>query len=105
MKRLIRYFILVLMIGLGCWSTFRAEAANHVADYINIPPVLTVGGVDPNLLLLIDNSASMNDLAYVDDQRYCYDDNYDPGSAHVGYFEPGTWYGYNLGAEKFAANT
>jgi type IV pilus assembly protein PilY1 len=103
MKQLKKYFILFLMMAIPLWSALEAEAVNNVADYTSVPPVMTVGGMDPNLLLLIDNSSSMSDLAYVNDQRYCYDDNYDPSATFVGYFEPETWYGYNFGAAKFEA--
>ena len=67
---------LILSLTLVCGSN-TVEAANTMADYISTPPFLSGGGVTPNLLLLIDNSASMYDLAYVDDQGYCYDETYD----------------------------
>ncbi len=106
MKKLKMYGIifLILSLTLVCGSN-TVEAANSMAGYISTPPFLSGGGVTPNLLLLIDNSASMYDLAYVDDQGYCYDDTYDSTSTYVGNFEPGTWYGYNLGAEKFELKT
>jgi len=106
MKKLKMYGIifLILSLTLVCGSN-TVEAANSMAGYISTPPFLSGGGVTPNLLLLIDNSASMYDLAYVDDQGYCYDDTYDSTSTYVGNFEPGTWHGYNLGAEKFELKT
>ncbi|MEA3359637.1 MAG: PilC/PilY family type IV pilus protein [Thermodesulfobacteriota bacterium] len=58
-------------------------------------PAFFATGVDPNLLLLIDNSASMYDLAYVDEQKYCFDDSYDESTTYAGYFEDGTWYYYD----------
>jgi type IV pilus assembly protein PilY1 len=76
-----------------------------MSTYVSTPPFLSGGGVDPNLLLLIDNSASMYDLAYVDDQGYCYDDTYSSTNTYVGYFEPTTWYGYNSTAQRFELKT
>ncbi len=38
-------------------------------DYCITPPFI-VGGVNPNLLLMIDNSASMFDLSYLDKGRF-----------------------------------
>jgi len=100
------YGLILLLFLLILVSVFtRAEAANTMAAYISTPPFLAGGGVEPNLLLLIDNSASMYDLGYVDDQRYCYDDNYDPTETYVGYFEPTGWYAYNLAAKTFEAKT
>ncbi|MDY6970772.1 MAG: PilC/PilY family type IV pilus protein, partial [Thermodesulfobacteriota bacterium] len=71
-----------------------------------MPPFLAAG-VDANLLMIIDNSASMLDLAYVDevDQDYCYDDTYTPGSTYAGYFPPHTWYAYDFGDGQFEART
>ena len=51
MKQLKKYFILFLMMAIPLWSALEAEAVNNVADYTSIPPVMTVGGMDPNLLL------------------------------------------------------
>ena len=51
--------------------------------------------MDPNLLLILDNSASMNDLAYVGSQGTCYDDTYSSTETYAGYFENGTWYSYS----------
>ena len=92
MKKLKTYGVIFLTLSLTlmCGSS-RAEAANTMADYISTPPFLSGGGVTPNLLLLIDNSASMYDLAYVGDAGYCYDDTYDSASIYVGNFEPGSW--------------
>ena len=68
-------------------------------NYCNLPP-LAGFGVKPNLLLLIDNSASMYDLAYTDNTRYCLDDVADTYSKtaepYPGYFDPGTFYSYTF---------
>lgn len=66
-------------------------------DYCITPPFI-VGGVNPNLLLMIDNSASMFDLAYIDKGSttrtpfYCYDNTYNFGLHYAGYFQD--WYHY-----------
>ncbi len=66
-----------------------------------VPAFLSEGGMDPNLLLLIDNSASMYDLAYVDDQKYCFDDSFDENTNYAGYFDRGTWYYYDFTTSQF----
>ena len=53
-------------------------------------PAFLGTSIDPNLLLLIDNSASMYDLAYVDAAQYCFDDTYNIASSYAGYFEEDT---------------
>ncbi len=58
-------------------------------------PAFLASGVDPNLLLIIDNSASMLDLAYVNGATTCYDDSYSDSTTYAGYFEATTWYTYN----------
>ena len=70
------------------------------------PPFLAFG-VDPNLLLLIDNSGSMIDMAYVETNSQCFDDAYDPATTYAGYFFPSTsvMYVYNLASEKFELYT
>ncbi|MEW6585970.1 MAG: PilC/PilY family type IV pilus protein [Nitrospirota bacterium] len=55
-------------------------------DYCLTPPYV-VAGVQPNLLLMIDNSASMLDLAYLSGSKaYCYDNSYDNSKDYAGYF-------------------
>jgi type IV pilus assembly protein PilY1 len=55
-----------------------AHAAASMNDYCITPPFV-VAGVKPNLLLMIDNSASQYDLEYVDTSTssiFCYDNTY-----------------------------
>ncbi|UCF92652.1 MAG: hypothetical protein JSW39_00405 [Desulfobacterales bacterium] len=90
-----------------------SDCANGAA----VPPFLAAG-VDPNLLLMIDNSASMYDLAYVRprEQGYCYDgpytdtannlvESYDATSDYAGYFDAAIWYAYDGTADQFVAKT
>jgi len=58
-----------------------------------------VGGFKPNLLLMIDNSASMYDLAYtdtVDPANICLDDSYNNAAQYPGIFDQGTIYSYTF---------
>ena len=92
-----------------------ASGADVCLDYTDNPPFLTEG-IDPNMLLLIDNSASMYDLAYVMDgsQGYCFDDSFQGWVRHedqwgewydinqyVGYFDPWDHYKYNFTTNQF----
>lgn len=72
-----------------------------------VPPFLS-SGANPNLLMIIDNSASMLDPAYVDDASTCFeqatsDTFYDV--TYAGYFDATTWYSYDFGSNKFRAVT
>ena len=90
-----------------------APADSSCAVGAAVPPFLAAG-VDPNLLLLIDNSASMYDLAYVKprEQGYCYDgtdtalvESYLGTTDYAGYFDASTWYAYNFTTERFEETT
>ena len=98
------------------WSLFNPAAVySSCADGAAVPPFLAAG-LDPNLLLMIDNSASMYDLAYVQprEQGYCYDGTYTDASnnlvesytavnTYAGYFDAAIWYSYNLASGQFEA--
>ena len=84
--------------------TMESAVYGGCGDGVKVPAFLA-SGVAPNLLLMIDNSASMYDLAYIGNQGTCYDDAYSSNDLYVGYFDPGTWYNYNLGLQKFEAIT
>ncbi|MBU5614772.1 pilus assembly protein [Geomonas azotofigens] len=76
----------------------RAEdAAAAMQAYCSVPP-LPGFGIKPNLLLLLDNSASMYDLAYTDPNIFCFDDRFDPSPEgnYPGYFDQGTLYRYSV---------
>jgi len=82
----------------AAWSLFNPAAAySSCAIGAAVPPFLAAG-LDPNLLLMIDNSASMYDLAYVQprEQGYCYDGTYtDAGNNLVeSYSAANTYAGY-----------
>ncbi len=89
-------------------------AGETMSDYTKLPAFLETG-LKPNLLLLIDNSASMYDPAYLDpvveelDAQgdptgktlsggidFCFADDYDNAVAYAGYFSPlaEIWYRY-----------
>jgi hypothetical protein len=82
-------------------SNVTRASANSCTDNTALPPFLVSGGAVPNLLLMIDNSASMYDLAYVGSQGECYDDSYDPDSGYAGYFDMSAWYEYDFGSQEF----
>ncbi|WP_224981557.1 pilus assembly protein [Geomonas agri] len=93
----------------GAHEARGADAASSMQAYCSVPP-LPGFGVKPNLLLLLDNSASMYDLAYTDPNVFCFDDGFDPSPEgnYPGYFDQGTLYRYSvepLGSGKFVPAT
>jgi hypothetical protein len=113
MKEMIRKeacLLIILAVFAGVlWGASVCQAAAVVGakeDYDKLPAFLETG-LDPNLLLLIDNSASMYDPAYLDPiveadgavvsggAGYCYADGYVSTTAYAGYFNPDIWYEYD----------
>lgn len=72
------------------------------------PPFLSAG-TDPNLLIVIDNSGSMLDMAYIDEDSQCFDESFlldendvlDTSIIYGGYFTADKWYKWNNGAGYF----
>lgn len=64
-----------------------------MADYTAIPPFVP-DVVPPNVLLLMDNSGSMNQVAYAE--------NFDPTHTYYGIFDPLECYSY--ASNKFIPN-
>src|SRR4030042_4504926 len=94
--KLIRYASILLFI-LFCFQSAPLYSAS-MEDYCSMPPYVTTG-ITPNLLLMVDNSASMFDLTYIDkgnrptrEPFYCYDQTYNYGTKYAGYFIP--WFRY-----------
>ncbi len=86
-----------------------AHAAS-MSDYCATPPFIGTS-VTPNMLMLLDNSGSMEDLNYVDKgsatrpPMYCYDNTYRsaPTATYTGYFDTGTYYDYSFASGIFTA--
>jgi len=79
-------------------ATFTQEAF-LLSNYSIIPPFVQAA-VLPNLLLMIDNSASQYDLQY-DSTGQCYDNNsYVDGTTYYGYFNNSTYYSFTA-ANRF----
>ena len=109
--------LLVMILLIGCYLINPMPADSSCSTGAAVPPFLAAG-VDPNLLLMIDNSASMYDLAYVKprEEGYCYDgtytdesgslvESYDGATSYFGYFDPAGWYAYDFAAGQFVAKT
>ncbi|MBA3015780.1 MAG: hypothetical protein FP815_12665, partial [Desulfobulbaceae bacterium] len=91
---------IISLIFLGCSFALSASTitmASVCEDGKSEPPFLSAG-VDPNVLLMIDNSASMYDPAYDDvtEPGFCNDDSYASTTSYGGYFDPAIRYYYNL---------
>jgi len=71
-------------------------------SYCNQPP-FPAAGIKSNLLLMIDNSASMYDLAYSNLSTYCLDDSYQNGNSYSGYFDQNSIYQYDFTADRFVS--
>ena len=83
----------------------QADPGNQ---YCVTPPFITAG-IQPNLLLMMDNSASMFDLAYADKGTatrtpiYCNDNTFSDANSYkyAGYFDPDLFYDFDIDAGTF----
>ena len=96
MRKLVRYsgsvMLAVGLLWLSCTvSPPPAAYAQSMADYTALPPFVSENAVPPNVLLLLDNSGSMNSSAYTD--------TFDPAKEYFGLFDSLECYSY--GTNKF----
>ncbi len=93
-----------MMAGPGVVPAYAVAPDSAVcATGVASPPFLGTT-VSSNVMIVIDNSASMYDLAFVEDASLCYEgidaasgaETYDPvNNEYSGFFEPDQWYAYN----------
>jgi len=89
----------VLIFFAVLMTSIHSHAAMN--DYCITPPFI-VAGVKPNLLMMIDNSASMSDLTYISSSGdYCYDTSYDDTKPYEGYFQQDEYYRYEGANGRF----
>ena len=79
----------MILLAVFCLRPGEVSAVDACSEGIGIPPFLS-SGADPNLLLMLDNSGSMLDVAYLQKEwkdsdgdgvselevRQCFDDGY-----------------------------
>lgn len=96
----------IFITGLNVMVAPAATMSNY-----SITPPFIQETINPNLLLMIDNSASMYDLAYPDlgsatpfrKPYYCYDQTFKSTVTYVGNFDSDTYYQYNIANGYFEA--
>lgn len=102
-KALLSLLCLVNLLLLYSPSNAQGDGSVPVPglqSYCNQPP-FPAAGIKSNLLLMIDNSASMYDLAYSNLSTYCLDDSYQNGNAYSGYFDQNSIYQYDFTTNRF----
>ncbi|HSN23311.1 MAG TPA: hypothetical protein VLS45_03950, partial [Methylomicrobium sp.] len=104
LKSLLIKVTLVIAVLLSGSLIIASVVYSYCSNGVKIPAFLA-SGVAPNLLLMIDNSASMYDLAYIGNQGTCYDDTYSSNDQYVGYFDSDAWYAYNQTGKRFETIT
>lgn len=101
-ERTLTFMVLILGMALLCSMVTSDGHAASMTDYCQTPPFI-IGGVKPNLLLMLDNSASMYDLAHISDTgTYCYDNTYSDAKSYGGYFSQSSMYTYDFFTNRFA---
>ncbi len=75
-----------------------------MADF-TCAPVFTTTAVKPNILIILDNSGSMNLMAFgYDADGYYHPDDFDPNISYYGYFNPDMQYAYSGAGNEFDAD-
>jgi hypothetical protein len=99
-NRLAILLLVALSLILSSPQYVKAECCPNMADYLAYPPFLT-SKVAPNILLILDNSGSMNQFAYHEyrgkrcGKTYTCWTGYDPGKEYYGLFNPNKCYRYD----------
>lgn len=105
--------LLAIILGAVFLLSQTAVMAAEMKNYSITPPFIQQA-IKPNLLLMIDNSSSMYDLAYADEGEtdssgtitrepyYCYDQTYKSTNVYVGYFDRSAYYSYDITNNYFA---
>jgi type IV pilus assembly protein PilY1 len=115
MKCLKRCAADLLLVALFLLAATAAHAANSMAPYVSLPLFMS-NAVPPNILIMFDNSGSMNQMCYWEEAAnqsegngwYLYDivpsTPYDPSRNYYGYFvtgSPGNRVMYTYASNKF----
>ena len=89
-------------------TTVNPTTTTTIADfqmgYYQCAPLFTVTEVTPNILIILDNSGSMNYVAYGYESGDYQPDNFDPDINYYGYFDTSATYTYSAGVFKRDAN-
>ena len=95
-NKLLRYFFFIIPL-LSIWPSTGGHAANSMVPYVTSPIFMSYAA-PPNVLIIFDNSGSMNQMAYWEeaaehnegDPWWQYDivpaTPYDPTRNYYGYF-------------------
>jgi len=85
------WVVAVIFFCLQPMAALGATVSGACSQGPGIPPFLS-SSADPNLLLILDNSGSMLDEAYIDANNECFDETYDTTLTYAGYFDHASWY-------------
>ncbi|MCF8069557.1 MAG: hypothetical protein K9L30_13315 [Desulfobacterales bacterium] len=103
MKNYMHYsFLNILLMGVILTTLPGMAIASDVCSRGNSEPPFLAFGVKSNLLMLLDNSGSMLDTAYVNAATNCFDDNYVPLDLNT---DPYTMYAGSFQSYKEDGNT
>lgn len=79
------------------FTTLQATAPAPMSAYSHIPPFVAGTNVPPNVLMVVDNSGSMDERAYTD--------SYSSAKSYFGYFDNNKMYVYNSTGKRFTATS
>jgi len=83
-----------------CWLFPTVGSGQVCGKGVGVPPFLSSGS-SANLMMVLDNSGSMLDPAYVDPVTQCFDETYTSLKTYAGYFEENSWYTWQSDGEQW----
>ena len=87
-----------LLLTIGLILLPMSVDAQSMTDY-QCFPIFTTSVVTPNIMIMLDNSGSMNFMAYGYTNGYYHPDDFDPNVSYYGYFNPDAKYTYAISNE------
>jgi len=106
LKTYISFLAGVALLSSLLLQSAAVHATGVCSQGTGIPPFLESGAAS-NLLLLLDNSGSMLDMAYIDNDNQCFDETFllndsgavDDTKRYAGNFETDKWYEWESGIQ------
>jgi len=89
-ENILKAIVLLVLLGLGAILMFLPRASvSQMSSYCSTPPFIS-NSIPPNVLIVLDNSGSMNDQAYAG----TYNPTQFTSGYYYGYFDPAKNYKY-----------
>jgi type IV pilus assembly protein PilY1 len=101
-------FLIFIIVSFSVYISLLAGSSPSITDYTAFPPFISEA-VPPNVLIILDNSADMNEFAYKTPDTGSLltnpDMSYNPSTEYYGYFDTNSMYKYHDVERYFEVDT